>query len=75
MARLIVFWSVIWIIFAAVNHLFRRKHTILALREMGYELCARCGYWLRGLGDDVKNCPECGAQCEPMPLAAPPKDH
>jgi hypothetical protein len=40
-----------------------------ALREAGYDVCLRCGYWLRGLGDDVTVCPECGAQREPMPAA------
>jgi DNA-directed RNA polymerase subunit RPC12/RpoP len=24
-------------------------------------ICPQCGRWLRGLGDDVKRCPECGA--------------
>jgi hypothetical protein len=37
-----------------------------ALREMGFEVCANCGYWLRGLGDDVAYCPECGARREAM---------
>ena len=32
-----------------------------ALRELGYDVCTHCGYWLRGLGDDVKQCPECGS--------------
>ena len=31
-----------------------------ALRYHGYEVCARCGYWLRGLGNDILRCPECG---------------
>jgi hypothetical protein len=31
-----------------------------ALRHHGYDVCAQCGYWLRGLGDDVLRCPECG---------------
>ncbi|UCD76601.1 MAG: hypothetical protein JSV91_06685 [Phycisphaerales bacterium] len=36
----------------------------LTLRDMGYEICVRCGYWLRGLGDDLTRCPECGAKQE-----------
>lgn len=32
----------------------------LALREMGHDVCVECGYWLRGLRGDVKQCPECG---------------
>ena len=31
-----------------------------ATRGHGYDVCAKCGYWLRGLGDDIKRCPECG---------------
>ena len=42
-----------------------------SLAEAGYESCIYCGYWLRGLGDDVKQCPECGAKREPM---AQPRD-
>jgi len=38
-----------------------------ALREAGYDVCLRCGYWLRGLPDDIKRCPECGTAREPMP--------
>ena len=30
------------------------------LQERGIDVCIRCGYWLRGLGKDVTNCPECG---------------
>jgi hypothetical protein len=37
-----------------------------ALREAGYDVCLRCGYWLRGLGNEALVCPECGAQRTPM---------
>lgn len=30
------------------------------IRERGIDVCLRCGYWLRGLGEDVTKCPECG---------------
>ncbi len=40
-----------------------------ATRQHGYDVCLKCGYWLRGLGGDVKRCPECGAQREPPPTA------
>jgi hypothetical protein len=29
-------------------------------------MCLECGYWLRGLTDDIEHCPECGT---PRPLA------
>src|SRR5437870_3313626 len=31
-----------------------------ALRDLGYDVCVHCGYWLRGLAENAKNCPECG---------------
>lgn len=42
-----------------IGPLYRRE-----LRARGYDICIQCGYWLRGLGDDVTNCPECGTARE-----------
>jgi len=42
-----------------------------AMREIGREVCVRCGYWLRGLKDEVTACPECGTEREPMPEVLP----
>ena len=50
----------IWVILAGLRWLFARRATFAALREMGYDVCLKCGYWLRSLGDEVKRCPECG---------------
>ena len=36
------------------------------LRQGGYEVCMRCGCWLRDLTDDEQQCPVCGAPREPM---------
>lgn len=44
-----------------------------ATRQQGCDVCARCGYWLRGLSDDIERCPECGAKREPMPGSEPEK--
>ncbi len=30
------------------------------LRQYGYRVCIKCGYWLRGLATDAERCPECG---------------
>jgi DNA-directed RNA polymerase subunit RPC12/RpoP len=38
-----------------------------ATRKHGYDVCVKCGYWLRGLGDDIERCPECGTRRETMP--------
>jgi hypothetical protein len=58
----IVSVAVLWltrttIVNTQLGPLYRRE-----LRARGYDICIQCGYWLRGLGDEVKNCPECGAE-------------
>ena len=60
----------LYVISALAAYLTRRPFIRHALREMGYELCEDCGYWLRGLGDDVKHCPECGAARELLPRSS-----
>src|SRR5688572_7496910 len=43
----------------------RRYYAPLVRREMrrhGHDVCIQCGYWLHGLDDEVKRCPECGAK-------------
>ncbi len=35
-----------------------------AARWQGLEVCTECGYSLRGLDDEVRNCPECGTRRE-----------
>ena len=32
------------------------------LRQYGYKVCIKCGYWLRGLASDAERCPECGCE-------------
>jgi hypothetical protein len=66
---LLVYIPVIWVWQALVMRYTRRPWSLRAVREAGYDVCLQCGYWLRGLGDDVRVCPECGAQREPMPAA------
>ncbi len=46
-------------------------HLRRAMRDVGWEVCIKCGYSLRGL-EDVKRCPECGAKR--MPMAADARD-
>lgn len=38
-----------------------------ATRQRGYDICADCGYWLRGLNDEINRCPECGKAREAVP--------
>lgn len=44
-----------WVLWGLLLRAFRG-----ALREVGRDVCAECGYWLRGLDDGVTRCPECG---------------
>lgn len=44
-----------WLLWSICSRAFRR-----AMCEMGRDVCLECGYWLRGLGDEVSRCPECG---------------
>ena len=38
-----------------------------ATRRHGLDVCRSCGYWSKGLGEDIQRCPECGAWREPVP--------
>lgn len=53
-------WSYRWVYTRPVR---------LAMRELGYDVCPGCGYWLRGLNESVMRCPECGAVRERMPVS------
>ncbi len=39
----------------------QRRQLRAAMRRHGFDLCTRCGYWLKGLGEEQTRCPECGA--------------
>lgn len=56
-----------WIALALAGRMMYSRAHREALREMGYDVCALCGYWLRGLPPDASRCPECGAPHEPVP--------
>lgn len=51
-----------WVISSFVGALLWRPHVLEAVREQGFELCPKCGYWLRDLPDETTKCPECGAK-------------
>lgn len=55
-----------WLLMAWIGRILWKPWVAIALREMGYTTCLRCGYWLRGLEDDpADRCPECGEPIEP----------
>lgn len=46
---------------------FRFSPCIFAqLRIKGFDVCPRCGYWLKDLDKNILNCPECGTHRTPM---------
>ncbi len=49
-----------WILLALVGRFAWKPRVHTALRKLGYDVCRRCGYWLRGLSDAEDRCPECG---------------
>ncbi len=67
---LLVQLSVSWILIALLGRIQWKPRVNNALRELGYEVCRRCGYWLRDLSDTVQRCPECGHTREE--LSTPP---
>ncbi len=67
---LLLFVPIVWIWGCLLYGLFSRPEHYYRIRLEGFDICVKCGYWLRGLGEDVSNCPECGAKREAMPKQA-----
>lgn len=59
-----------WVATAWIGRYTWRPNVAAALRAEGFNVCAKCGYWLRGLGAEVKQCPECGTSRELMDSAS-----
>ena len=57
---LVVQMTVTWILIALLGRISWKPRVNSALRQLGYDVCRRCGYWLRGLSDAEDCCPECG---------------
>ncbi len=56
----IIFALVSICIWMAIYTLMYVRPLRRALCELGYHVCVRCGYWLRGLDESITQCPECG---------------
>ncbi|MGD8454515.1 MAG: hypothetical protein PVJ57_22090 [Phycisphaerae bacterium] len=69
---LLVLISAVIIIRAVLGRCRFAPYIYEAIRRQGYDVCTKCGYWLKGLHDDVDRCPECGAE-RPPPLDASPQ--
>ena len=66
---LLLFAPTLWIWGCLLYGLVSRPEHYHRIRLEGFDICLKCGYWLRGLGDEIRNCPECGTKREPMPGA------
>lgn len=59
-----------WMAIAFAGRWIYGKAHYQALRDMGFDVCMRCGYWLRGLPATAPQCPECGALRNAFNLSA-----
>lgn len=64
-----------WIWACVVYGLVLRPEHYHRIRLEGFDVCLKCGYWLRGLGEEITNCPECGAKREAEPEQAITDEH
>ena len=63
---LVIYVVLLFVLFYTLRR-FRFAPCVYAeLRSRGFDVCHRCGYRLRGLGDDDQRRPECGAQRRPL---------
>lgn len=67
-----LFIIVSWVWGCVIYGLTSRPEHYYRIRLEGFDVCLSCGYWLRGLDETIKSCPECGAKREAMPI--PSKD-
>lgn len=58
-----------WIWMSIAYGLFLRPEHYYRIRLQGFDICIKCGYWLRGLDETIKKCPECGTSRETMPIS------
>ena len=61
---LIPFLVVSWIWQCIGYGLLLRSEHYYHIRLEGFDVCLCCGYWLRGLDETIKTCPECGTERE-----------
>ena len=60
-------WLLLYLCFLSFLYgVFCRREVFYRIRKEGIDVCTNCGYWLRGLGEDVRQCPECGAGRVPL---------
>jgi len=55
-------FAFVWVLMAFIGRWSYRPLVIEALRHCGYDVCAECGYDLRGVSETTERCPECGTK-------------
>jgi predicted RNA-binding Zn-ribbon protein involved in translation (DUF1610 family) len=53
---------IVGVLYHSLMEPFHRQEVRAAMARRGFEICSACGYWLKGLREDSKRCPECGAE-------------
>ena len=64
---IIPFLVISWIWSCMIYGLYSLPEHYYRIKLEGFDVCLGCGYWLRGLDETSKACPECGNMREPMP--------
>jgi predicted RNA-binding Zn-ribbon protein involved in translation (DUF1610 family) len=55
-----VYLTLIGILYLIMRHIRFAPCVFRELRDEGFDVCMRCGYWLRDLDESIMRCPECG---------------
>ncbi|MCH7573388.1 MAG: hypothetical protein IH891_10795 [Planctomycetes bacterium] len=66
-----IFAGVVYFSHCLIFSPLSERRTYEILRQSGYDVCAPCGYWLKGLEDATDRCPECGTKRETLPEPTP----
>lgn len=69
----VTYMPALWLWFCLVYGWTCKREHFYRISLEGFDVCLDCGYWLRGLCEVVKQCPECGAEREPMKSTSPEK--
>ncbi|MCH8824643.1 MAG: hypothetical protein IH984_14180 [Planctomycetes bacterium] len=56
----VLYIAVVWSWGCFIYGLTSRTEHYYRIRLEGYDVCLGCGYWLRGLDETIRACPECG---------------
>ena len=67
----VLFMLFYWVWFSVAYGVCCRKEHFFRIRLEGFNCCANCGYWLRGLNENSTRCPECGSGQPEFPERPP----